>query len=104
MLSALQWRDLRSLCFRKGLLRLPCQSLGTGLYTPSLAHSILTNEEVLCPTIPHTVVTRPGARDHRATCQSGAGWMPVGLSPRRLVSGRRGGGGGREGAWGRGLL
>lgn len=45
---------------------------------PSPAHNIANNKEVLYPRIPHTVVARPGASDHRATSQIGGGWMLVG--------------------------
>lgn len=87
-------RALRSLCLRKELLRLPRKSLGPGLQTPSLAHSIPTNEEVLCPTIPHTVVTRPGAGNHRATSQTGAVMDTCGAQPYEISLGAR------EGEWG----
>lgn len=56
-----------------GLLSLPCKSLGPGLQNaqPNPAHSIANNKEVLYPRIPHTVVARPGASDHRDTSQMG---------------------------------
>lgn len=89
-------RALRSLCLRKELLRLPRKSLGPGLPTPSLAHSIPTNEEVLCPTIPHTVVTRPGAKNHRATSQTEAVMDACRAQPYEIGLGVRVGGRGKE--------